>query len=218
MILLPLAFILACSGPVAAATADAGDADSSTVDASDAGGSDLKDSAAPLPTTPTKGLYYGACLTELAGGRLDRIFHFYVGTTFTPGKDGAAISLALSPLRLGAGGTAPATVSKGEVVGATYTGVATSQATASFTTTIVGALIIPGAANPISGRDVDIEGATLAGRFSTARFCTTMAGRLTTPVEITLAPMKNTCVFFPVKDGDAPPTLQSSDFIACPGE
>ena len=68
-------------------------------------------------------------------------------------------------------------------------------------------------------RDIVIEQTALPGRFGAGRFCSQLSGEVTQPTIITLTGDENTCLYFPVKDGDPTPALavDGSDFSAgCP--
>src|SRR3954451_5390186 len=56
------------------------------------------DSAPPVESV--EGLYFGACLSKLAAGRIDRVLRFYTETKFTPnaGGGGGKISLKLTSM------------------------------------------------------------------------------------------------------------------------
>jgi hypothetical protein len=168
------------------------------------------------PAEPVKGLYFGACLSKLAAGRVDRVLRFYTEVDFL--KDANAptgtITIKLTALKLGPNNGPPAAVSKAETVGTTYTinNVATN-ALGVYDGTL-GQVKIPGEANPISGREIIVEQAGLPGRFAPGTFCSQLVGQVTQPTEIELEGAANTCIYIPVKEGDATPVLKvdGSDF------
>lgn len=176
--------------------------------------------AGPPPTEAVEGTYYGACLSQLAFYQLENVFNFYTETSFVPGEGGGTLTLTVQALKLSEEGTPPATVSSAGLVGERQ-GVAPSapnvDAEGRYTVEL-GRTTVPGAANPITGRDVIIEDAKLTGLFGQGRFCARLNGNVTQPIKLTLEPEKNICQFVPIKDGDPTPTFTQKDFTpeACP--
>lgn len=173
------------------------------------------------PTEATEGLYYGACLTQLAFGRTDRVFNFYVTTKFTPEGAGGQLELTLQPLKLNPETNGPpATFSLAENgTGDKSSSPAGAVAGDGKYTLDLGVVLVPGNANPITGRDVRIEGTTLVGRFAEERFCARLSGQVTQPTQIPLEAPRNICQFVAAKDGDPTPILtEPADFAAsaCP--
>lgn len=172
-------------------------------------------------STTTTGVYFAACLTQLAAGRLERVLRFYAETAFTssgPATTGN-ITLKLTPLKLGPNNGPPPTVSKDQTVGTTYSITDSPTNAQGVYFGALGTVTVPGASNPISGRDIIIEQTKMDGRYvlPAARFCTQFAGHVTTPTDIVLAGSENTCVFIKVSPGDPLPPISSSDFSAgCP--
>lgn len=221
----PLAFVAAAAGILACIPHPDGDFEDFSERAS-AFGPSLEggsfEAAAP-PTEAVTGLYYGACLSQLAFGQPNLVFNFYTETTFTPEPGGGGkLGLSLQALALKEGEKAPpTTVSKAGAVGdkkdvpATAPNVAAADGRYSIE---LGLTTIPGEANPITGRPVVIEAAKLSGFFGTERFCARLNGNVTQPVPLTLDPERNVCQFVPVKDGDPTPTFTKDDFLpgACP--
>lgn len=186
--------------------------------AGDGGGFD----AAPPPTTEQTGLYYGACLSQLAFGRTDRVFNFLVDMAFTPQAPGGSLVLKLTPLELAKGADVPPpTVSRAGTLGATYGNAppgAPVDAEGRYRIDL-GSVTIPGDANPVSRREVLIDNAALVGRFAVEKFCARLNGDVKKPVTLTLDPSINVCLFTPIKDGDPTPLYtDSADFAAanCP--
>lgn len=186
------------------------------------GGGDAGFDGAP-PTQAVEGVYYGACLSQLAFGRLDRVFNFYTKTKFTPdpGGAGGTLTLSLQALTLGATGGPPETVSAAGLVGPEQASPqpASPNVTPEGRYTIdLGMVTVPGAANPITGRDVIIMNTKLVGRFAQDRFCARLNGNVTQPVQLQLEPPRNICQFVPVTEGQATPTFTPADFTpeACP--
>ncbi len=170
------------------------------------------DSAPPVEAV--EGLYLGACLSKLAAGRIDRVLRFYTETKFTPDPGGTTgkITLKLTALKLGPNIGPPPTVSKDQVVGATYT-IADSPTNAQGVYAgVLGMVNVPGASNPLSGRDILIENAAVPGRFAKDRFCSQLSGHVVQPTDIQLDGDANTCIYLPVKEGDPTPPLKPTDF------
>jgi hypothetical protein len=45
-----------------------------------------------------------------------------------------------------------------------------------------------------------------------ARFCATLQGRVTVPIQQFLDPAENFCIFVPVKEGDPPPEIKREEY------
>jgi len=186
--------------------------------------------AAPIdsqaPTQAVTGIYYSACLSQLAINQVSRVLSFYVETSFTPDPAGGGkLSLTFTPLKLGnpcPSGTctgAPNAVSKANTDGQTFniTDVPVDAKGVFQPANIPGVVAVPADCNPISHRDITINSAAIPGRFQEQQFCTKLSGNVTVPVTIVLDPSMNTCLFFAVKDGDPPPALTSDMFASnCP--
>ena len=172
------------------------------------------DSAPPVEAV--EGLYMGACLSKLAAGRIDRVLRFYTETKFTPDPGGTTgkISLKLTPLKLGPANGPPPTVSKDQTVGTAFSITDSPTNAQGVYQGNLGTVTVPGASNPISGRDIIIEMAALPGRFAKEKFCSQLSGHVVQPTDIQLEGEANTCIYLPVKEGDPPPTLtlDLSDF------
>jgi hypothetical protein len=175
----------------------------------------------PPPTTAVEGIYYGACLSELAFGQPDNVFNFYTKTKFTPGTNGGPgkLELSIQPLIL-VNNKPPPTISLSGAVGSPIAAPAADVNAAGKYTINLGTVTVPGTANPISGSNVLIESATLQGNFAEARFCARLGGEVKQPVAAarTLDTSQNICQFLPIKDGDPKPVLAAGDFQAasCP--
>lgn len=187
----------------------------------DAGGGSFE--AAAPPTEAVTGLYYGACLCQLAFSQTNLVFNFLVNTSFVPDPAGGGkLSLKLQPLKLASDGKHPPdVVSSAGIVGdvkdfeATVDNVAAADGrfTMELATTTV-----PGDANPITGRNVVIENSKLTGFFAKERFCARLNGDVVQPIQLTLDPPQNICEFFPIKEGDKTPVLTNDQFQpgSCP--
>ena len=172
--------------------------------------------AVGAPTESFKGLYFGACLSALAAGRIDRVLRFYTEAKFTPDATGGTgrLTLKLTALKLGPDKGAPPTVGKDQIVGTTLEIVDTPTTPAGVYAASFGTASIPGEANPISGRPIVVEMTSLPGRFAKGKFCSQLIGHVVQPTDIILEGDLNTCVYFPVKEGDATPTITNEDFAA----
>jgi len=168
------------------------------------------------PTVAEEGLYFGACLSKLAAGRIDRVLRFYTETKFTPDPSGGTgkLTLKITSMKLSATGGPPPTVSKDQTVGETYTVTDTPTSATGVYAMKVGTVNVPGSANPISGRDIVVEDAQLPGKFGKTKFCSQLIGHVTTPTDIQLDGADNTCIYIQVKEGDPTPVLKLdlSDF------
>lgn len=175
--------------------------------------------AAPPPTDAVEGLYYGACMSELAFSDPNKIFNLFTHTKFTPSGAGGKLELSIGTLKIEPGPKPPSTVGQAGVVGTPFAGSADVDAQGKFNMQL-GTVGFPGAANPISGSDVVILNGSLQGRFSAERFCARLGGHVEKPESATrdLNPPDNICQFVPVKDGDKTPTFSFADLTAagCP--
>ena len=175
-------------------------------------------------TEAEEGLYYGACLSELANGQLSDVFSFYTKTKFVPVTGGGGtLVLSIEALRL-EGGDPPKSFSRAGITGGVIPDPALGvpptavDATGRFKFTLT-TTTVPGDANPISGSNVLIEGATLDGRFGSV-FCARLGGEVKQPAAAarTLSEERNICRFFPLADGQPTPVLNIADFqsASCP--
>ena len=175
--------------------------------------------AAAPPTEAVEGLYYGACLAELAFGQPSKRFNFFTLTKYTPDPSGAKLQLSIQPLAV-VNNQPPPTVSKANAVGSEIPAPAADVSAAGRFRIELGTVNVPGTANPISGSDVEILGSSLDGRFAEARFCARLGGQVVKPAAAArqLDPPQNICQFVPVKDGDPMPEFTEADFQpgSCP--
>lgn len=188
------------------------------------GGGAALDSGPP-PTDAQTGLYYSACLSELANFQVQRVLSFYTKTEFTPTTGGAGtLKLTIQALKV-TNSAPPPTVNPADIVGGIIPDPANNpqpaavDASGLFTLNL-GQTLVPGSANPITGSNIRIENGQLLGRFGTSRFCARLSGNLEepTPAKRTLAGERNVCIFVPIKDGDPTPTFTPQEFSAsaCP--
>lgn len=163
-------------------------------------------------------VYYGACLTALASGNVEKVLHYYGEASYLPsGAGGGTLTLRLTSLRVGDMGAPPATVSKTATVGSTskLENVAV-DANGKFAG-VLGTVTVPGAANPITGRDIVIDNTKLTGKYAGQQFCAQLSGDVVQPISVTLMGSENTCVFFKTVDGAPLPTLTAATFAGgCP--
>lgn len=187
---------------------------------------DASSDSAP-PEGSVKGLYFAACLSKLAAGRVDRVLRFYTEVDFVKDADGptGTISLKLTAMKLAPGNLPPPTVSKSETIGTTYTidkqptnalGVYNGAIGTDTDNNGIPDVQIAKEANPISGREIVLENAGLPGRFAPGTFCSQLVGHVVQPTDIELEGAANTCIYIPVNEGDPTPVLKidASDFAA----
>ena len=168
--------------------------------------------SAPV-TESVKSLYYGACLSALAAGDLKKLLRFYTEVEYTPDGPGATsgrLLIKLTALKFGTNFNAPDAVSKAWTAGTTYTVETRTNAAGGYQATL-GNVTIPGVANPISQRDIIVEMTSLPGTFGSGQFCSQLIGRVVVPTDLQLEGPSNTCLFFPVKEGDVPPDYRFED-------
>ena len=184
-------------------------------------------------TEPTEGLYYGACLSQLAFGAPNKVFNFYTKTKFVPDASGGKLTITLRALKLKTapdGTIASPAAPPDTVIAAGFLGPDQSSLESQVQGTKIsvgfppvggraGLVVVPGDANPITGRDVEIENVKLTGVFAKEKFCALLNGTVVKPVNLELEPPKNVCQFIPIKEGDKTPILtKPEDFAAgtCP--
>jgi hypothetical protein len=190
-----------------------------TADYRKSGPKDGGDIDSAPPTQAVEGLYFGACLSKLAAGRIDRVLRFYTESKFTPGAGGAAskLTMKITPMKLGPNNSAPAAFVKSETIGDTFTIDSVDVDARGVFPGALGTVKVPGAANPISGRDIVIENTSLNGRYAEEKFCTQLAGHVVQPTDIELIGDDNTCLFFKTKEGDPLPAINVAMFDpGCP--
>lgn len=134
--------------------------------------------------------YFVTCFTSLAVGDTAKRFNFVAtsGWTFRA----LTISATRVDLAQTTGSAAKATERKsGRITNLSFP--------ATFT--------LPGAANPVSGRDIQIDGLTIEGALGGARSCGRMSGVITSPIRQPFDPATDTCVLVEVKLGDPLPQV-----------
>lgn len=190
------------------------------------GGGTFDGSAA---TEAVEGTFYGACLSELGQNNPDKVFSFLVDTKFTPnaGAPGGQLSLKLTVIKTqqtgeqtNIGRVPPETVSRANQTGTplgSETSFVPTDAEGKFNI-VFGNVNVPGDANPISQRPVEIINGAMAGRFSQNSFCTRLSRDVVVPISVTLTPSLNVCQFRPIKDGDPTPKFTKDDYLpgTCP--
>jgi hypothetical protein len=163
-------------------------------------------------------LYVGICGFSLAGYDPGLVLRFYARVSHGHGAraEVSGVSFVMTALRGWDDATQsaqpPASVSSSETVGDTIT--ATSPLSGGRYTAAFGALDVTPLANTINGEASHVEGLTLDGPAPTLGqpFCGGLAGELTQPGDYTFKRDENTCLFFPVAEGDPLPTVQATDF------
>jgi len=177
------------------------------------------------PATAAEALYIGICVTLISGGDPELALRFYTTSKYTPDSAGSAsgkLLLTVTPM-VGYDVVAkqpvkPASVSKSETRGDAIAVPETSVSASGRFTANLGTVNLVREANSISGNNIVIERTVLDGLFGSGdRFCTTLAGQLTSPYQLTFEASKNTCIFQKVKEGDPLPKIPASDFVCTPG-
>lgn len=193
------------------------DAGSSSSSGSSSGTPADPDSSAPDAPTSQQGLFYGACLSELAAGQPSKVFNFWVETTSGDGK----LTMRLQPLIM-INQAPPPTVTKSGTIGAVLPSLPADIDAGGHAMLVLETITIPGAANPITGSDVVITSTLIETRFvsTKTKFCGRLGGSLVKPEAAAreLKPAENVCRFVPIVDGQTTPTFTAADFApeACP--
>ena len=138
--------------------------------------------------------YFVTCLTALAVGDAAKRFNFVA----TSGWTFRALTTSATRVDLAqtTGSAAKATERKSGRI-----------TNLSFPTPFT----IPGAANAVSGRDIQIDGLTIEGALGGARSCGRMSGAISSPIRQPFDPATDTCVLVEVKLGDALPQVPVSE-------
>lgn len=154
-------------------------------------------------TTTVEQSYFVSCLTGLAVGDKSKLLRFYAAST----SSADTLTLSLTPLK-----TSATKVSKAQSVGTpntTSTGLAAD--TGRFNA-VFSQVYVDGSANPYIDRPLTMTPMTLEGNKSAGRFCTKLGGAITAPLQQRLDPSADVCVFVPVNEGDAVPSVQVSEY------
>jgi len=134
--------------------------------------------------------YFVTCLTALSAGDTTKRFNFIA----TSGRTFRALPASATRVDLA------------EAVGGATK--ATERANGQTTTlSFPTPFIIPATANPISARELAVDGFALEGKLDQARACARMSGTITSPIRQPFDPSTDTCVFVAVKAGDALPQV-----------
>jgi hypothetical protein len=175
--------------------------------------------AAAPPAEPVKGLYYGACLSELAFNQVSKVFNFYTNTEFTPSAQGNKLTLSIQALKVKSGSFPPDTITSADISGGIIKAPALVDREGKFRLEL-GTVTIPGDCNPISGSNVLIENTVLIGRFAADRICARLGGDVRQPAASarSLNIDKNVCQFVPIQEGAKRPEVTLADLQAeaCP--
>lgn len=162
--------------------------------------------------------YFGACMTALAPGELDKVLRFYVEMSTLPtGASTKLLDWKMTALALGPDSGAPTSFVKSGTVGTTTTISNTPVDAAGKFTINAGTIAIPAAANPIIANNMVIESTQLKATFATPSFCSQLSGNVTQPFAFELQGSQNTCVFIRTNEGDAVPAITGQMFAnGCP--
>ncbi|MBX3230163.1 MAG: hypothetical protein KIT84_24980 [Labilithrix sp.] len=181
----------------------------------------------PPPTEAVEGTYFATCLTELDRSNVNKAFSFLVATSFTPNDSGGELKITLEALAL-VDGKPPTSSARSGIVGAPLPEITgNTNAEGSFVATLAEGqkATFPGAANPISGSDVELITGNgvqvgLSGRYVEEKFCARLTGRINQPAAArrNLNPDQNFCIFNKITEGDPAPTVTREEFTPanCP--
>jgi hypothetical protein len=182
---------------------------------------DAATTSAAATAEPAKSLYVAICGFSIAGYDPTYTFRFYVEASLAHqsahqnGADG--LTLAMTPLVGWDADTGqakpPTNVTHDQTIGQPIT--ATSAITDGKYSSAFGILDVPPLANGINGVAARVEQLNLDGPFQAglgAPFCAGVAGQLTVPLDYEFVRNENTCLFFPIAEGDPLPVVQASDF------
>ncbi|MFO0639328.1 MAG: hypothetical protein U0183_08945 [Polyangiaceae bacterium] len=148
------------------------------------------DAGSDSSTVGPDATYFVTCLTALSAGDTAKRFNFIA----TTGRTFRALPASATRVDL-AEAVGSATKATERTVGQTTT--------LSFPTPFV----IPATANPISARELAVDGFALEGKLDQARSCARMSGTITSPLRQPFDPATDTCVLVAVKPGDAIPQV-----------
>ncbi|MBS2014873.1 MAG: hypothetical protein JST00_18430 [Deltaproteobacteria bacterium] len=153
-------------------------------------------------------LYSTVVLSQLAFGDPTKAFKFYTNLSYDSSAR-VIKKIELTPIKATA-----TTLSTSEKVGTMVSKTSIPVSASGRFELALGSITIPGEANPITGRDIVIDGATLTGGFSApGSFCSQLSGTVVSPLTLVLEPQNNNALHAPAKDGDAFPTRTAADFV-----
>jgi hypothetical protein len=169
-----------------------------------AGGGQAGDGQGGASTVDLSGKFISYCLSSLGVG--DPMKSLLLATEFE--QTGSSLSVKLTPLKIGAS-------SLSEILGTATTAKA-DIASNGFTINF-GTVSIPGAANPISGSDIEIANTVFAAKIqSSDHVCAELGGQLTKPFAYPLDDPGDICLILRVNaDGSVPPLPKAAEFV-CP--
>lgn len=170
---------------------------------------------------PVEGTYYASCLSQLAFGATDKVFNFYAKVKYTPDGPNGRLTMSLQSLKLNENPKGPPLkFEKAGTVGDEFKSKEPSAPNVINTKSTIemdtvngrpGFVIIPGEANPITGRPVEVENTKLTGRFAKEKNCAYLSGKVVVPVTLELEPSKNVCQIVKANEGDPTPIFKTAD-------
>lgn len=173
------------------------------------------------PETAQEALYVGICTTILANKDPEQALRFYTKSKYVPnGPESGTLTLTVKPMvgwdTAKSDYIKPASVSASETRGneKLVENIPVTGAQSRFTAQL-GTMELPPEANSVTGRPVQIDNATLDGRFGETQFCAKLGGKLVKPYEANFVPDENICLFIKVKEGDPLPEKKGAEFV-CP--
>ncbi|MBL9112292.1 MAG: hypothetical protein JNM74_23600 [Myxococcales bacterium] len=148
------------------------------------------DAGSDASTVGPDATYFVTCLTALSAGDTSKRFNFIA----TTGRTFRAL---------------PASATRVDLAEAVGSATKATERTTGQTTTLSfpTPFVIPATANPISARELAVDGFALEGKLDQARSCARMSGTITSPIRQPFDPSTDTCVFVAVKPGDALPQV-----------
>ena len=164
--------------------------------------------------------YVMACTSQIAQGSAAQATYFMVTVAYTPGAPGqdgtldfTDQALALGPTMPGyPNGSPPAGVSPG--IGNVVTVNGSPVTPDGHCDVVFGPTTIPGAANPITGTDIQFTDSTLHFLVGPgSQLCAELSGDVTEPLVVTLDPTQNICVF---KETTGPVDPLTQAEVHCP--
>lgn len=173
------------------------------------------DAAAPridgsAPKANFKNVAFAVCSSPLAAGDMTKTFRFFVDTDYKAESNG--------------GGKADILLTAFKTTARTFARSETAPEPIKFLGTTIGAnarfspstpvAIIPGAGNPNSGRDIEINNLALTGVMTEqAKFCFSFSGKAVKPIQLDF---EATCLVFEMKEGDKFDFSAATDKVLIP--